>query len=76
MTSRPADHTDDVNGIVVGDITFPYEFHMPEEITPGYFVDRCVGRGHFANDAEAVTWFKANFSVEFAHGVEMRVFDQ
>lgn len=71
-----ADFTDDVHGQIFGDVTVPYEFHMPEEITPGYFVDRCIARCHFASDSAAVEWFKANYPVEFAHGVEMRVFDQ
>ena len=69
-------YTDDVSGIVIGDVTAPYEFHMPEEITPGYIVDRCIARGHFASDDEAVEWFKASYPAEFARGVEMRVFDQ
>lgn len=73
MTS---DYTDDVSGIVIGDVTAPYEFWIPEEITPGYFVDRCLARGHFANDDEAVAWFRSQGFVAPGTVVEMRVFDQ
>ncbi len=70
------DYTDDVSGIVIGDVTVPYEFWQDEEITPGYSPPRCVARGHFASDAEAVDWFKTVYPAEFARGAEMRVFDQ
>lgn len=71
-----ADYTDDVRGQIVGDVTVPYEFWMPEEITPGYTLDRCVARGHFASDAEAVAWLKDTHPAIFASGCEMRVFDR
>ena len=55
------DYTDDVSGIVIGDVTVPYEFWMLEEIAPGYSIPRCVARDHFASDAEAVDWFKTAY---------------
>ena len=70
------DYTDDVSGIVIGDVTAPYEFWIPEEITPGYFVDRCLARGHFASDDEAVAWFRSQGFVDPGTVVEMKVFDQ
>jgi hypothetical protein len=70
------DYTDDVRGFVIGDVTVPYEFWMDEEITPGYKVPRCVARSHFANDTEAEAWFKANYPIEYAQSVTMRVYDQ
>ena len=70
------DYTDDVSGIVIGDVTAPYEFWQDEEITPGYSVPRRVARGHFANDAEAVAWFRSRGFVDPGTVVEMKVFDQ
>lgn len=73
--TRPTDYTDGVAGFVVGDMT-PYEFWMPEEIAPGMIVDRCLARGHFSNDDEAVAWFRSQGIVDHDVIVEMRVFDQ
>jgi hypothetical protein len=69
-------YTDDVRGHVIGDITVPCEFWADEEITPGYKVQRCVARGHFANDNAAVAWFRKAYPLEYAKGVTMRVYDQ
>ena len=70
-------YTDDVSGIVIGDITFPYQFWLHDKDTvPGQTLSRCVARNHFANDNDAAEWFKTNFPSEFVHGVEMRVYDQ
>lgn len=71
---------DDVNGIIIGDVTFPYEFWI-DEPRPEYqhktgIPKRQVAKGFFANDDQAVAWFKENYPAEFKHGVEMRVFEQ
>ena len=69
---------EEVSGIVIGPVTFPYEFWI-EEPRPEY-VDRNgkrrVAKGNFENDEQAVEWFKANYPDEYEQGVEMRVWDQ
>ena len=69
---------EEVNGVIIGPITFPYEFWI-DKPRPEY-VDRNrkrrVAKGNFENDEQAVEWFKANYPDEYKHGVEMRVWDQ
>lgn len=68
-----------VNGIIIGDITFPYEFWITEKLHPSlpdrYIVNRKVASGHFVNDETAILWFKENYPNEYKHGVEMRVYE-
>ena len=66
MPKQLSIHEEEVTGQIVGDITTPYEF---------WNADGRIDRGHFANDAEAVAWFQERHPVEFAAGVEMRVFE-
>lgn len=61
------DFTDDVRGIVVGEMTFPYQFWKD---------GRRLGRGHFASDAEAEAYCKEQFPEEYKTGIEMRAFDR
>lgn len=68
---------EEVNGTIIGDITYPYEFWVKEEVTYQFEpVSRRVDKGSFKNDEEAITWFKANYPKESANGFEIRVFDQ
>lgn len=60
---------EEVNGIIIGDVTFPYEFWSYGEFR------ECVGKTFARNDDEAIAWFKATYPAEFAAGAEMRVFD-
>ena len=59
-------HEEEVNGIIIGGDTVPYEF---------WNADGRIARSHFANDESAIAWFKERYRVEFAAGAEMRVFD-
>lgn len=68
-------YTDDVRGFVIGDVTFPYEFWLHENLC-GQKVSRRIAHSHFVNDEEAKEWFRENYPAEYAHGVEMRVFDR
>jgi hypothetical protein len=68
-----------VNGIVIGAVTFPYEFWIDEprreyQHKTGVPTRR-VDKGFFENDEQAIAWFKENYPAEFKHGVEMRVFE-
>jgi len=65
--------TEFVRGIIIGDITFPYEFWTePDE--DGY--QHLVAKRGFANDDEAIAWVQAKYPKEYAVGLEMRVFEQ
>ena len=68
-----------VNGIIIGDVTFPYQFWITEKLHPDlpdrYTVTRKVADRFFSNDTQAIEWFKENHPAEFAHGAEMRVFE-
>jgi hypothetical protein len=70
-------YTDDVDGIIIGEVTFPYEFWI-DEPRPEW-VDRKgkrrVAKGSFGSDREAIDWFKVNYPGEYNQGVEMRVWD-
>jgi len=68
---------EEVNGIIIGGDTWPYEFWItyPTGHALAGLHDR-VARGHFSSDGEAIDWFKANYPEQFAAGVEMRVFDK
>ena len=69
--------TESVNGFIIGGDERPYEFWIDEPRRE--YVDkngkRKVAAKWFLNDDEAVAWFKANYPAEFAHGVEMRVWE-
>ena len=74
---------DDVNGIIIGEITFPYEFWIYEKLHPhlpehkAYYVNRRVDTMSFSNDKDAIEWFKERYPAEYATGkVEMRCFDK
>ena len=59
-----------VNGTIIGSFLYPYRF---------YCLDgrRLTSRAlHFANDAEAEAWVKANYSDEYKVGVEMRCYGE
>jgi len=61
---------DDVRGQIIGEILYRYEFwtegNMPRKIC----------HSHFANDEEAVKWFKEAYSDQYLGGVEMRCYDK
>ncbi len=59
---------EEVNGTVIGDFTYPYQFWT----TDG---KRKICQGHFANDDEAVAWFKKNYPDNFKAGADMRCYD-
>jgi hypothetical protein len=61
---------ENVNGIIIGDVTFPYEFWSKDGKEKIHH-----GKEFFTGDEEAIAWFKANYPAEYAKGVEMRVFD-
>ena len=80
MTTIKSYWDDDVDGIVIGQVTFPYEFWI-DEPRPEYqdkhgVPNRKVAQGFFENDEQAVEWFKREYPAEFKHGVEMRCFDK
>lgn len=65
-----------VRGTIIGDITYPYEFWIEEEVSyQSKPVSRRIAKSFFRNDTEAVEWFKENYPNEFKHGVEMRAYD-
>ena len=64
-------YTDDVNGVVIGDITFPYEFWTIHEP----FGQHRIDRNFFQNDEEAIAWFKEKYPDYFKQGIEMRVYE-
>jgi hypothetical protein len=73
-------YTDDVNGIIIGEVQFPYEFWI-DEPRPEYQDKRGIPKRRvtakwFENDEQAVGWFKAHYPAEYKHGVEMRVWDK
>ena len=68
-----------VNGIIIGEVTFPYQFWIKEKLHPSlpdrYIVNRKVAEGFFENDNIAIEWFKESYPIEYKRGVEMRCFD-
>ena len=56
-----------VNGIIIGGDTQPYEFWSKDG-------KERIDRGHFENDETAIAWFKERYPEWFQRGVEMRVF--
>jgi hypothetical protein len=60
---------ENVNGIIIGDVTFPYEFWTKDG-------KERIDRNFFVDDDDAVAWFKERHPEQFAAGVEMRVFDR
>lgn len=61
---------EEVRGTIVGRYTRPYQFWTKDEPNG----QRCIARGHFENDDEAVAWFKESHPDWFKRGVEMRVY--
>lgn len=70
---------EDVSGIVIGELTSPYQFWIdeprPERQHKTGVPTRLVYKGSFRNDEDAIAWFKENYPDEFKHGVEMRAYD-
>jgi len=69
---------EEVNGTIIGDILRPYQFWAKEPRTE-YQTKRgtplrLVYKGFFANDDQAIGFFRDNFPEDFKAGVEMRVF--
>lgn len=65
---------EEVAGQIIGDMTQTYGFFMREEIAPGHFVTNIIGnKMEFSTDDEAIAWFREHFPVDYANGVEMRV---
>ena len=58
-----------VRGIIIGQITWPYEFWT----TDGQHL---IAKRHFENDREAVAWFKKHHGADYPQGADMRCFDQ
>jgi hypothetical protein len=71
--SRYFRNTEEVNGTIIGAVTFPYSFHRTVTIAEYTYTEQ-IARNFFQNDEEAVTWFKANYPKHFAAGVEMRCY--
>jgi hypothetical protein len=66
---------EDVNGTIIGPVTFPYEFWETEP--KWYCTKPCrIARRSFENDEQAIAWFKENYPADFKEGAEMRVFDR
>lgn len=57
-----------VNGIIVGAVTFPYEFWERDGSAR-------IARGHFETDDEAIEWFRVTCPEAFKRGADMRVFE-
>jgi len=56
---------EEVDGVIIGSITFPYEFWI-DEPCPEYADrngKRRVTKGNFENDEQAVGWFKTSISM-------------
>jgi hypothetical protein len=66
---KPNPWIEEVNGVIVGDVTFPYEFWTTGEDAHRF------DRSSFASDADAVEWLKKKHPDHYAMGVEMRVFE-
>ena len=65
--------TEVVRGIIIGDVTFPYQFWtLPDE--QGH--QTLVAEGTFVNDKAAVWWVQRCYPIEYSHKLEMRVFEQ
>jgi len=62
---------EDVNGTIIGAVTWPYEFWTTGEEHGNWRID-C---NYFENDEDAVAWFKEKYPDWFKRGVEMRVFE-
>lgn len=60
---------DDVNGIIIGDVTFPYQFWTLDG-------KHRIDKGFFVNDAEAEAWVKEHYPAEYKAGIDMRCFDR
>jgi hypothetical protein len=61
---------EEVNGIIIGPVTFAYRFYTetdPKEPITGF--------EYFSNDDEAIAWFKENYPEHFKAGAEMRVWN-
>ena len=67
IQSKLTGSEEDVNGVIIGEITFPYEFWQN-----GVRIDK----GHFASDEEAASWFRTRHPGAYQQGAEMRVFDR
>ena len=71
---------EDVNGIIIGDVTFPYEFWIYEKLHPDlpehkeYYVNKRIDRYAFKNDKDAKEWFADRYPEDKDKKVEMRVF--
>ena len=72
-----------VNGIIIGEVTFPYEFWIYEKLHPNlpehkeYYVNRRIAGMSFSSDEDALEWFKQEYPDEYLTGkVEMRCFDK
>lgn len=70
------DYTDDVGGFIVGGDEHPYEFWRHGEYPLRHDQNVKITGGWFANDTEAIEWFRKQYPAEFAEGCEMRVWDQ
>jgi len=63
---------EDVNGCIIGDVTFPYQFWTSGE----EYGDWCIYKSYFTDDDAAIAWFKERYPEWYAKGVEMRVYDK
>lgn len=68
------DYTDDVRGIIIGgdDGLVLYEFYI--RMPPG--IEHYIDTAFCRDDAEAEAYVKAQYPVEYAMGIEMRVFER
>ncbi len=66
---QPSIFEEKVIGQIIGGDERNYEFWT--ETTPAEF----IAEHYFLNDDAAIEWFERCYPVEFAQGVEMRVFE-
>jgi hypothetical protein len=62
--------TEVVNGTVIGKMTLPYRFYTTDLDDPKPITKMMW----FANDTEAIEWFKENHPKAFKVGAEMRCY--
>lgn len=63
---------EEVSGVIIGDVTFPYEFWTTGEEYGNIRIDK----NFFPNDETAIEWFKDKYPDHYKRGVEMRVYDR
>lgn len=72
---RAGCYDDDVRGTIIGGDRRHYEFWTEERDEVRCIWPSRIAEGEFANDDEALAWFREHYPEHFAKGCEMRVWD-